>query len=67
MFDPQYYEYGVIKIENGNVNIYCTPFAFRTITIGNAVNAIWVGSCLNVTLSDGRVRRYEDIFFYREI
>lgn len=67
MFDPKYPEYGVVRIQNGDVKLYDSQFSFRTITVGNAVSAIWAGNCLNVTLSDGHVRRYNDFYTFIRI
>jgi len=67
MFEPKYSEYGVLKIESGNVVVYCDRFNSKTIHVGSAVSAIWAGSFLNVTMSSGRVRRYFDFYNFQEI
>jgi len=60
-WDSKYSDYGVVKIERKNVKVFSAPNDYITIGLVDEVaNAIWVGGELNITLKNGKVRRYKD-------
>lgn len=64
-WDPKYPAFGVIKIQGDRVHLYSSRDNYTTISVGKPVtNAVWAGSFLNVTLADGKVRRYSSIDSY---
>ncbi|MFZ4705380.1 MAG: hypothetical protein ACOYMF_05170 [Bacteroidales bacterium] len=67
-FDQRFINYGVIKIEGKNVKLYKDSTTYSTININEEVsNAVWAGSFLNVSLKNGKVRRYSDTTTYQTI
>ncbi len=58
-WDSRYFEVGVVKIVNGNVNLYLPHGYYETVYVGNAVAARWQGGNLIVELSNGQVRKYD--------
>jgi hypothetical protein len=59
-FDKKYQNYGVIKIENNTVRLYESQQNYLTLNTsgGIPVMANWAGDTVNVTMSDGKVRKY---------
>ena len=58
-WDPKYPAFGVIKIQGDKVLLYSSRDNYTSISSGKPVtNAVWAGNFLNVTLADGKVRRY---------
>ena len=58
-WDPKYSTFGVIKIEGKMIKLYSSKDNYTSLTFTVPVkNAVWAGNCLNVTLADGKVRRY---------
>lgn len=58
-FDNKFIDYGVIKVEGDKEKLYSTSSNHIYISVGKSVtNAVWSGDVLNVSLSDGKVRRY---------
>ena len=58
-WESRYFEVGVVKVVNGNVNLYLPHGYYETVYVGNAVNARWQGNYLIVELSNGQVRKYD--------
>ncbi len=58
-WDPKYPAFGVIKIQGDKVHLYSSRDNYTTLVPGKPVtSAVWAGNFLNVTLSDGKVKRY---------
>lgn len=59
-FDKKYQNYGVVKVENGNVRLYESQQNYLTLNTsgGTAVSANWSGENVIVTMADGKVRKY---------
>jgi len=58
-WDPKYPAFGVIKIDKDKVHLYSSRNNYHTLTIGKPItHAVWAGNFLNVSLADGKVRRY---------
>ncbi len=58
-WDPRFPAFGVIKIENKTVRVYSSRDSYTSLSFTVSVkNAVWAGNFLNVTLTDGKVRRY---------
>ena len=59
-FDKKYQNYGVVKVENGTVRLYESQQNYLTLNTsgGTPVSAVWSGENVNVTMADGKVRRY---------
>ena len=57
-WDPKYPAFGVVKIEGRNVKIYNNSGTYVMIQSIDAVSAQWAGNVLNITMKDGKVRRY---------
>lgn len=59
-FDKKYQNYGVVKVENGNVRLYESQQNYLTLNTsgGIAVSANWSGENVIVTMADGKVRKY---------
>ena len=67
-FDQRFISYGVIKIEGRNVKLYKDSSTYITVNINEEVsNAVWAGCFLNVSLKNGKVRRYSDTSTYQTI
>lgn len=67
-WDPKYPQFGVVRIEGKSVKVYQDSSNYYTIHVGEMVtNASWAGGELNVTLANGRVRRYSDKSNYKTI
>ena len=59
-WDPKYPAFGVIKIQGHKVLLYSSRDNYVLISTGKPVtNAIWAGNFLNVTLADGKLKRYD--------
>lgn len=58
-WDSRYFEVGVVKIVNGNVQLMLPHGYFETVYVGNAVAARWQGDYLVVELSNGQIRKYD--------
>lgn len=69
-FDPKFRNCGLIKIETGGQYVFiywsdnnsCRESVW--IQGGRAVSAHWAGDYLIVTMSDGKVRKYETSSYY---
>jgi hypothetical protein len=60
-WETKYSNFGVVKIEGKNVKVYCDRNSYVTISSGEDVtNAQWAGGELNVSMKNGKVRRYKD-------
>lgn len=62
-WDKKFVDFGVVKIDSifNVVKVYRKENICVRIRIGEPItNAVWVGDELNVTLSNGKVRRYRD-------
>ncbi len=58
-WDPKFPAFGVIKIDKDKVHLYSSRDNYTTISVGKPVTtAVWAGSFLNVSMADGKVRRY---------
>lgn len=58
-WDSKYPTFGVIKIENKIVKLYSSRDNYTSLTFSVPVkNAVWAGNFLNVSLTDGKIRRY---------
>ena len=58
-WDPKFSAFGVIKIEGKTVKMYSSRDNYTSLSFTVLVkNAMWAGNFLNVTLGDGKVRRY---------
>jgi hypothetical protein len=67
-WDSKFSNFIIVKIEGKNVKVYSAHNSYVTIYVGQEVsNAIWDGSGLNVTLKNGKVRRYRDRVGYLTI
>ena len=67
-WDSKYPAFGVIKIENKIVKLYSSRDNYTSISFSVPVkNAVWAGNFLNVTLADGKVRRYSSRDSYSTI
>ena len=58
-WDKRYFEVGVAKIVNGNVQLMLPHGYYETVYIGNAVDARWRDGYLFVEFSNGQVRKYD--------
>jgi len=64
-WDSKYSDYGILKIEGKNVKVYSDQSDYITIGLVDEVaDAIWVDGELNITLKNGKVRRYSDRNYY---
>jgi len=64
-WDSKFVNFGVVKIEGNNVKVFRDQYNYSTISVGKTVtNAVWAGGELNVSMSDGKVRRYKDQYNY---
>ena len=60
-WDSKILNFGVLKIEGKYVKVYSDRSSYTSISVGEEViNAVWAGGELNVTLKNGKVRRYKD-------
>jgi len=60
-WDSKFSNFGVIKIEGKNVKLYSDNKNYITISVSKEIkNAVWAGGELNITLKNGKVRRYRD-------
>jgi len=67
-FDSKYVSYGLLKIEGEKVKLYANANTYLSISVGKSVtNANWSGDELNVSMSDGKVRRYKNQNTYTTI
>jgi len=67
-WDPKFPTFGVLKIEGKNIKVYSSRDNYTILTFTVAVNnALWAGNFLNVTLADGKVRRYSSRDSYSTI
>jgi hypothetical protein len=67
-WDPKYPAFGVIKIDKDKVHLYSSRDNYQTLSIGKPItNVVWAGNFLNVTLTDGKVRRYSARDSYKTI
>ena len=67
-WDPKFPAFGVLKIEGKNIKVYSSRDNYTILTFTVAVNnAVWAGNFLNVTLADGKVRRYSSRDSYSTI
>ncbi|NDA63228.1 MAG: hypothetical protein EBX50_14485 [Chitinophagia bacterium] len=67
-WDPKYPAFGVIKIEGKIVKMYSSRDNYTSLSFSVPVkNAVWAGNFLNVTLADGKVRRYSSRDSYSTI
>jgi hypothetical protein len=67
-WDSRYISFGVLKIEGKIVKVYRDQSSYVNVNVGQPVqNAIWAGGELNITLSDGKVRRYRDQSSYKTV
>ena len=68
MWDQNYVNFGVLKVDGTNVKVYQTTSSYKTIYAGQPViNASWAGGELNVSLANGQVRRYRNQSSYQTI
>lgn len=67
-FDKKFSQYGVLKIEGNSVKVHSTETSYDLISVGEkVVNASWAGDFINVTLENGRVKRYSSTTYYNLI
>ena len=67
-WDPKFSAFGVIKIEGKIVKMYYSRDNYTSLSFTVLVkNATWAGNFLNVTLADGKVRRYSSRDSYSTI
>lgn len=67
-WDQKFPAFGVIKIEGKTVKMYSSRDNYTSLTFTTPVkNAVWAGNFLNVTLADGKVRRYSSKDSYSTI
>lgn len=60
-WDSKYVNFGVTKIDGKSVKVYKDQSSYVNVNVGQPVqNVVWSGGELNITLSDGKVRRYRD-------
>jgi hypothetical protein len=62
-WDKKFVDFGVVKIDSifNIVKVYRKENICIRISVGEPITkAIWIGSELNITLSNGKVRRYSD-------
>ena len=60
-WDLKYPNYGVVRIDRKNVNVFCDSHNYITIGLGDEIaSACWDNGELNITLDSGKVRRYKD-------
>jgi hypothetical protein len=59
-FDKKYQNFGVVKVENNTVRLYESQQNYLTLNTsgGTPVSANWSGENVNVTMADGKVRKY---------
>lgn len=61
-WESKYSNYGVLKIEGNKVNVFFSQQNFISIWVGEMVtNAVGAGDVINVTLSNGKIRRYSTV------
>jgi hypothetical protein len=61
-WESKYSNYGVLKIEGNKVNIFSGQQSFYSIWVGETVtNAVWAADVINITLSNGKLRRYSTV------
>ena len=64
-WDSKYSDYGIVKIDGKNVKVFSDPNDYITIGLGEEVaHVFWAGSELNITLKNGKLRRYSDRNYY---
>jgi len=67
-WDSKYVNFGVLKIEGNKVYVYYDRQNYVTIYVQNEVrSANWAGGDVNVTLTDGKIRKYRDLQNYISI
>lgn len=67
-WDSKFVNFGVVTISGKNVKVFSDKYSSITISVGKEIsNVSWAGGELNVTLSDGTVRRYKDKYSYQTI
>lgn len=67
-WDSKYPAFGIIKIQGDKVCLYSSKDNYTSISTGKPVtSAVWAGNFLNVTLADGKVRRYSSRDSYSTI
>ena len=67
-WDLKYSNLGVAKIDGTNVKVFSDPNNYITIGLGEEVaSTLWDNGELNITLKNGKVRRYKDRNFYSTI
>ena len=67
-WDSKYPNFGVLKLDGRNVKVYCSQSSYVTVGVGvDVTNANWAGGELNVSLKDGKVRRYSSQSSYSTI
>ena len=60
-WDSKVLNFGVLKTEGKYVKVYSDRSSYITLSVGEEVtNAAWAGGELNVTLKNGKVRRYKN-------
>lgn len=64
-WDNKFIQFGVVKFENSIIKVYSDRYNYVTINTNSPISSVsWAGGELNVTLTDGKVRRYQDRFNY---
>lgn len=67
-WDVKYVKYALVKVECKKVKVYKDRYNFLTINIGeNVNNAMWSGDEISVFLTNGKIRRYKDLYNFRNI
>ena len=67
-WDSKLINFGVIKIEGKSIKLYENAHSYSSVHVGEEISsANWAGGELNVTLKNGKVRRYQNQNSYNTI
>lgn len=68
MWEPDYFNYGAIKIQSSEVWVYKSQWSYTRVTCPREVqHAYWAGSFLIVVLDNGITRRYRNNMIYEVV
>lgn len=67
-WDITYSSFGIVKVDGKRVLVYKDRNNYTALNVGEpVVSAVWAGGDLNVSLANGKVRRYSNSFTYTTI
>lgn len=67
-WDTRYFQFGVLRIDNDKVKVNRDQSSYIAISVGKKIiQAAWAGQEYNITMIDGKVRRYRDTSSYTTI